>query len=181
MSQNEEVKLLNLIKTRRAVRSYKDKAVSDQDLKHILEAGHWAPTPSNVQSWRFCVVKNTGLVTIMKNISPGFPESAPIGIAVCSDQEDLRNFRGSLLDFLSVAESAVAAQNMILSAWAKGIATCPVASFSRSGVKELLSLPKHISPMLLVAIGYPESVPDAPERKDLKQITFWDGYGRKNE
>ena len=43
--------LLKLIESRKSVRKYSDKHISDEDLKKILEAGRLAPSWMNVQSW----------------------------------------------------------------------------------------------------------------------------------
>lgn len=172
----DNVDIMELIESRRSVRSFTKKGIANEDVFEILKAGVWAPTPSNVQSWRFGVVEEEGELDILKNLSPGFPESAPLGIVVCSSNKDISDFGGEELVFLRSAELAMAVQNMLLAAWDKEIGTCTVASFSEGGIAELLDLPDSIEPVLLVAVGYPETVPEPPERKDLEEITFWGSY-----
>ena len=48
--------LLNLIKTRRSVRFYQDKAVEPEKITAIMEAGRFTPTGANVQTTRYVVV-----------------------------------------------------------------------------------------------------------------------------
>ena len=50
--------MLDLIQTRKSVRQYSDKHISDEDLRKVLEAGRLAPSWMNVQSWKFIVVKS---------------------------------------------------------------------------------------------------------------------------
>ena len=50
--------LLELMKTRRSIRRYKDKDVPDELLEKIMEAGRWAPSGDNGQAWRFIVVRD---------------------------------------------------------------------------------------------------------------------------
>ena len=52
--------LLELIKSRRTVRQFdRDKAVDNQALSRILEAGTWAPyAPYHPQGWKFIALKN---------------------------------------------------------------------------------------------------------------------------
>ena len=38
------MQLLDLIKSRKSVRTYSEKEISDEDLRKILEAGHLAPS-----------------------------------------------------------------------------------------------------------------------------------------
>ena len=50
--------VLEAIKTRRSVRSYKTEAVPRDAIETIIDAGNWAPTGNNWQRWRFVVVED---------------------------------------------------------------------------------------------------------------------------
>lgn len=50
--------LLELVKARRSIRSFKPDMVSDEDIKKILEVARWAPSGMNFQPWEFIVVKD---------------------------------------------------------------------------------------------------------------------------
>ena len=50
--------LLKEIKSRRSVRKYQNRPVTEEQIREILEAGFWAPTARNKQEWRFVVVLN---------------------------------------------------------------------------------------------------------------------------
>jgi nitroreductase len=50
--------LAELMRTRRAVRKFEDRAVPDDLVREILEAGRWAPSPANLQPARFIWVKD---------------------------------------------------------------------------------------------------------------------------
>ena len=49
---------LELIKTRRSIRKYKETPVPDDYTVKILEAGRWAPSGEDAQPWRFIVIKD---------------------------------------------------------------------------------------------------------------------------
>lgn len=176
MKLGKEEIAFEFIKGRRSIRSYRDQDVPREMLTKILEAGQWAPTPSNVQSWRFIVVQGARQLETLKALSPGFPRPARAAIAVCSDHGDTQGFGESSRPILAAEEAAVAVQNMLLMAHSLGLGSCPVASFSEMGIRELLELPDHISPILLVALGFPSKHPSPPQRKDLSRITFWESY-----
>ena len=55
-------KLLELMKFRRSIRSYKIEPVPDFMIDQILEAARWCQSCSNLQPWRFIVVKNKDLI-----------------------------------------------------------------------------------------------------------------------
>ena len=176
MKSSKEEIILEVIKERRSIRSYTDEKVSREMLMKILEAGQWAPTPSNVQSWRFIVVQGAQQFRALKTLSPGFPREATTAIVVCSDQRRTKSFGETLSPILAAEEVAMAVQNMLLMAHSLNLGSCAVASFSEAGIKELLELPDEISPILLVALGFPNEHPIAPQRENLSQITSWERY-----
>lgn len=164
------------IKQRRSVRSYTDEPLPNTLLERLIEVGQWAPSPSNVQSWRFVSVAEPESISALKNLSPGFPRQATAAIVICSDDHDTQRFSGSTRGTLVAEEAAMAAQNMLLMAHAMGYGSCVVASFSQTGVATLLELPDHIRPVLVVALGIPDHQPAAPPRRPLAEITHWESY-----
>ena len=49
--------LAELLRSRRSVRRYADRAVPDEVVREALEAARWAPSPHNSQPWRFAVLR----------------------------------------------------------------------------------------------------------------------------
>ncbi len=62
--------LMDIIKGRRATRRYEEREIPKEDIKKILEAGIWALSGSNLQSWEFVVVLDKELIEKIKMISP---------------------------------------------------------------------------------------------------------------
>lgn len=52
---------LELVKTRRSIRSFKPDSVPDSYVDQIIEAARWAPSGANSQPWEFLVIKNREL------------------------------------------------------------------------------------------------------------------------
>ena len=63
--------MLDLIKSRKSVRKYSEKHISDEDLRKILEAGRVAPSWMNVQSWKFILVKSQENKDLLSKLSIG--------------------------------------------------------------------------------------------------------------
>jgi nitroreductase len=63
----------------------------------------------------------------------------------------------------------------MLEAHALGLGTCAVGSFEADALRELLDLPTHVLPMLLVAVGYPRSRPEPPQRH-IEGSYYFEGY-----
>ena len=63
--------LLDLIKSRKSVRKYSSKHISDEDLRKVLEAGRLAPSWMNVQSWKFILIKSQEMKDLLSELSVG--------------------------------------------------------------------------------------------------------------
>ena len=148
-------------------------------IEKILEAGRWAPTGSNIQPWRFVVIKNQTILEIIRKVSPGYLGATPMAIAICSDRATAEAKGGRLgRDYLTIADCSMAAENMLLAAHALGLGACPVKSFSATALKEILELPEGIELELILIIGYPDETPKAPPKHPLEKIAFLDKYGK---
>jgi nitroreductase len=175
MPSSKAETLLEVIKGRRSVRAFANKKVPRDLLTKILDAGHWAPSAYNNQSCRFLVFQDSPLLETLKPFAWGFPKQAPAAILICSDQRETQNLEGAVRETLVTEDAAMAAQNLLLMAHSLGLGACVVASFSREGVTELLSLPEHMRLVLLVAIGFPSGDPrPVPREKELSQVTVWE-------
>lgn len=54
---------LELIKSRRTTRAFKEEQIRDEELQMILEAGIWAPSGHNMQPWKFMVIQNKEIIS----------------------------------------------------------------------------------------------------------------------
>jgi len=172
--------VFDAIKGRRSVRRYKPDSVPDELIERILDAARWAPSAGNIQPWKFIVIKDKNLLELVKKVSPGYLGEAPLAILVCSDKERAYRVGGTMgRDYLSVSDCSMAVENMVLTAYALGLGTCIVKSFSRIAVKEILEIPEGIEPELLVVIGYPVQKPTPPARIPFRDMVYLNRYGEK--
>ena len=167
--------VFEVIKGRRSIRAFEDREIPDEHLRLILEAGVWAPSGSNLQPWEFILIKDKELIGKVKLISPGlFGDPAAI-VLLCVNKEVAKK-AGRLGEFMPLMDISMAAQNMMLMAYALGIGSCPVLSFNKAAIKELLDIPDHVEPALLVTFGYPKAWPQPPKRRPLEEVVHVDGY-----
>ena len=61
MSGERASDLGTLMRTRRAVRRFRAGAVPESDVREVLEAGRWAPSPANLQPTRFVRVRDAAV------------------------------------------------------------------------------------------------------------------------
>ena len=67
---------------------------------------------------------------------------------------------------------------MMLAAYSLGIGSCPIASFNKKALKELLDIPEHVDPVLMISLGYPTEWPIPPSRRPLEEVVHLNGYGK---
>jgi nitroreductase len=172
--------IFKAIKGRRSVRKYKSDSVPDEILERILDAARWAPSAGNIQPWKFIVIRDKKILELLRKVSPGYLGEAPLAVLVCSDKERESREGGQMgRDYLSISDCSMAVENMVLTAYALGLGTCIVKSFSEIAVREILEIPEGIAPELLVVIGYPAQKPTPPDRTPIREIAYLNKYGEK--
>ena len=67
--------ILNILE-RRSIRRYEDKAVSKETMAEILNAGAWAPSAMNRQTWRLTGIIDPEKVPLLLPAIPGVTRTA---------------------------------------------------------------------------------------------------------
>ncbi len=166
------------IRGRRSVRSFVDRPVERSLLEKLVEAGTWAPSGGNAQTWHFVVVTDSEQLRRIKTVSPGLLGNPPAVIAVCQDLGEAGRKGGELgAKFLAPVDAAMATQNILLAAHDAGLGTCVIGSFHKGAVARILGLPEGMEPVLLVSVGWPAEVPKPPPRK--RDVISWERHGNR--
>lgn len=145
--------VLNLFRSRRSIRKYSTKEVSNRVLLRILEAARWAPSAHNAQPWHFITVREPAVKRELaeamasrwnRDMSKnGVPEEkrdglvkksverftkAPIVVVACLTMEDMDRYpdrRRQKIEYTMAVQSVAAAvENMLLAAYAEGLGSC---------------------------------------------------------
>ncbi|NIQ32441.1 MAG: nitroreductase family protein [Nitrososphaeria archaeon] len=156
--------LVKAIKERRSVRRYKTDAVAMEKLQMLVEAARWAPSAGNSQPWRFLLITDKGMLNKIKMVCPGWLKEAPALVIMCIDCK--RDTDWSYFDV------GAAMQNVLLYAHSLGLGCCPIGSFVVPALIDLLELPDHLEPVLLITVGYPDEELLPPPRLSLDELIF---------
>lgn len=164
---------LDAILSRRSVRSFPPERVAAVQLRQLLEAARWAPTPANLQLRRFVVAQSPELIGRLADATLAQPyvATAPLVIAVCANCAAATAAVGALGTSLATQEAAAAIQNILLAAHDLGLAGCWVGLIDVEKVARLLDCPADLRPVALVALGYAEAQPPTPTRLGVEEIT----------
>ncbi len=185
------------IKGRRSIRHYKPDPLDDKTVQAVLEAAHWAPSWSNLQCWRFIVVRDParksrladtlGKVTVenelVENAAAAAIRQAPVLIVVCAELSGAgyRPDGTAATDkgqYWYMFDVALAMQNLTLAAHALGLGTVIVGSFDSAEAGQLLSVPAGLTVVTMTPLGVPGHRGQVSPRKALDEVLFREQYGK---
>jgi len=169
--------LMELIETRRSIRSYKDQEIEEDKLNYVLQAFRKAPSAKNLQPWKLVVIKNKKIlrdIAIACN-NQTFMEEAPVIIAACAKEEEAYGTMGGYMNSYPI-DIAIALEHLILAATEKGLGTCWIGAFKEQLVKDILGVPDNVKVVALTPLGYPAREASVRGRKPLTEIVSYDKY-----
>ncbi|RKY64962.1 MAG: nitroreductase [Candidatus Latescibacterota bacterium] len=168
--------VMTAIRSRRSIRSYQDRPVEQEKLDLVLEAGRLAPSASNLQEWKFIVVRDKETRKRLAQAAHGqrFVGEAAAVIVACATVTDHMMPCGQLSYPIDLA---IALDHMTLKAVEEGLGTCWIGAFSEDEVKEILGIPKQIRVVALLPIGYPQYVPSPTPRKSKEEVYWYEKWG----
>lgn len=158
---------MELAKRRCSVRAYEDREVEPEKLERILEAARIAPTAKNLQPVKLLAVQSgEGLEKVGKaaNIY-----GAPLAIIVCADHQRAwtRPFDGKRSTDI---DASILTDHMMLEATELGLGSVWICFFKPDVLREEFSLPEHLEPVNILAVGYASGAPASPDRHDKARV-----------
>jgi len=164
--------MLDLIKTRRSIRSFVDREVPGELVELILEAGRWAPSGMNNQPWRFAVIRDNGLKDMVSGLTryAKIVRGANVLIAVYLDKAQSYNHTKD------VQSVGACIQNMLLAIHSLGLGGVWLGEILKSDkeLKIILEAPDAYELMAVIALGYPsEPIIAKAQRKELSELVFF--------
>lgn len=158
---------MELAKRRCSVRAYEDRKVEPEKLEQILEAARIAPTAKNLQPMKLLAVQSgEGLEKVGKaaNIY-----GAPLAIIVCADHQRAwtRPFDSKRSTDI---DASILTDHMMLEATELGLGSVWICFFKPDVLREEFSLPEHLEPVNILAVGYASGAPASPDRHDKTRV-----------
>lgn len=151
---------LQLCADRYSVRSFAPGPIPDEILDQILEAGRLAPTAMNLQPQRIYVLRSEDALCRLRAVKKCY--GADTVLLICGDTEAACN-RPKVDHCMAEMDCTIATTQMMLAATALGVGSCWICAFDNAAVAETFDLPAHVTPFILLALGYPaEDAAPAP-------------------
>ena len=163
----------------RVVRRFEDRPLADEDLNAIIAAGRRAGSSKNQQRWAFVVITERDRLRALSAVGAFAVHLAGAAAAIALVTPDPRAPRAPLSILWDLG---LASQNMILTAWGRGVGSCPATVYDQALVRELLELPAGMACEYLLSFGYPADPTDLTRplksggRRELEGIVHREGW-----
>lgn len=167
---------IDISKKRITVRQFNARAVEQEKLDKILEAGRFAPTAVNYQPQRIIVLNTPETLAKVKAFCTfGYDKKYIDLTKECEDQENKKNvyyYGAPLVLFVcydktacwnhpqngessGVTDATIVATHMMLEAASIDLGTVWISYFDKNKAKEMLAVPDEWEPHCMIYIGYP--------------------------
>ena len=166
--------VFDVVKTKRAVRSFTDDPLPDEVAARILQAGRLSGSAKNTQPWHFIAVRNCETLAALSACGAfaGHMAGAALGVALVTEDPFYR---------LTVSfDLGRATQNMMLTAWEMGVCSVMATIYQPDQARDILGVPPEFTIPWCISFGYPAVPVDRPPRKSGRlpadEVIHWDTW-----
>lgn len=188
--------------------------VPDEVLSRIITAAHYAPSVGFMQPWNFLVVRSD---EIKRKVHAAFAEAhaeaaemfegdkratykmlklegiveSPVGICITCDRERAGPVvvGRTHMKTMDLYSSVCAVQNLWLAARAEGLGVGWVSIFNQPALQAALGIPKGITPIAYLCVGYVSHFFAKPEletagwlpRLPIEDLVYFDQWGNSDD
>jgi nitroreductase len=177
------MQLDHAIRERRAIRNFLDQRVARGTIERLIHAAVQAPSAVNKQPWLFTVIREARLLEVIS------AQAKKHLIALINSGDAPQDFRAILSDpdfhilyhapalivisalkddVWAKEDAALAAQNLMLTAYAEGLGTCWVGFAQRwletNDGRKTIDVPEYYLPVAPLIVGHPKGAAAAVPR-----------------
>jgi nitroreductase len=164
------------IRTKRAIRQFKEDSLSDELVHIILNAGRRSQSSKNSQPWQFIAIREKGILKALSATGTyaGHLVGAALGVAILTPYPDDK--------FQTLFDAGQAAAYMQLAAWELGVGSCLASIYEPDRAREILGFPSEWQVRICISFGFPmdekliSTTPKKGGRKPFDEVVHWDKW-----
>lgn len=184
--------VIDTIMNHRSIRKFEEKALSEDQIRTIVECAQAASTSSFIQAYSIIGVKDKERKQLLAEIAGHQTYVAKNGhfFVFCADlhrhhvlsQMEDREITTSLQStekfMVATIDAALAAQNAVIAAESMGLGACYIGGLRNNleDVCQVLKIPERVIPLFGIAVGYPSQEPGKKPRLPFEHIYHEDEY-----
>jgi nitroreductase len=176
--------------SRRTIRKYSDRDITEDELNYILKAATRASTTGNMQVYSIVVTRDKAMKELLApaHFNQKMVAQAPVMLTFCADfnrfnkwcrQRKAEPGYDNFLSFVTAAiDAIIVAQTACMAAESKGMGICYLgtATYMADKIIDILHLPAGVVPVTAVTIGWPDETPEQPDRLALEAVVHREVY-----
>jgi nitroreductase len=170
------MQVFEAIRTKRAIRQFKDQPLPEEVVKDILYAGRRAQSSKNSQPWHFIGIRDKDRLQALSQCGhfAGHLAGAALGVAIVTPDPDQR--------FSIMFDAGQAAAYMQLAAWNHGVGSCLATIYDPDKVRDLLGFPEDLHIRIAISFGYPleeakiTQPPQSGGRRSADEVVHWETW-----
>lgn len=164
------------IRTKRAVRKFKDEPLPEEVVRAILNAGRRSQSSKNEQAWQFIAIRDKAILKALSECGTwaGHLAGAALGVAILTPDPTAK--------FQTMFDAGQAAAFMQLAAWELGVGSTPASIYEFEKAREILGFPPQWHLRIALSFGYPaeeeklSAPPKKGGRRTLEEVVHWDRW-----
>lgn len=180
----------DILKQRRTIRKYKTTDVPQSLLNRLLQTAAQASTTGNMQLYSVIVTRDEAKKRALAPAHFNQPmiTAAPVVLTFCADFNrfvkwcEFRNAKPGYDNFQSFLAAALDAviftQQFCTAAEMEGFGICYIGTttYNPDMIIKALNLPKLVMPVTTITVGYPDEMPQQPDRLPAEAYIHEESY-----
>jgi FMN reductase (NADPH) len=183
---------ITTILNHRSIRHFKDKPLSDDQIRTIVASAQAASTSSFIQAYSIIGIKEKDKKRKLAEIAGNQEYVAQNGhlFVFCADlsrheiigETEGKNVLPSIEStekfMVALIDASLAAQNAAIASESMGLGICYIGGIRNNlqAVKDLLKTPERVIPLFGITVGYPERINDQKPRLPLEHVYHEEEY-----
>lgn len=173
--------LFEAIENRRTIRGFSKAPVEFDKISLILQAATQAPSPGNLQNWRFIVITDKEKIKSMPDYCNDqlWIAEAPVVLIVCGLPEwAIDRFGEEKGKEFTMQGVSAAIENMLLAAHSLELGAAWVGLFDKESLRDKFEIPEDVTPFAIIPIGYPNYDLTEKDLKPIESLVYFHNYGQ---
>lgn len=168
--------VLDAIRTKRAVRKFRDEPLPEDVVRTILNAGRRSQSSKNEQAWQFIAIRDKPTLKALSECGTwaGHLAGAALGVAILTPDPTAK--------FQTMFDAGQAAAFMQLAAWELGVGSVPASIYEFEKARLILGFPPQWHLRIALSFGYPleeeklSAPPKKGGRRPLEEVVHWERW-----
>lgn len=160
----------DVVKERKSVREYSDKAVEKGLIEKIIDAGRVAATARNEQPWEFIVTRDKEILKKICDMCPNGPFIKDAFYLIAVFSKDTKYY---------LEDCSAATQNMLLAIESLGLGGCWIAGDKKDyieDVRKIFNVPEGCRLVSMITVGYPKKAQGPKPKRSIKEVLHWEKW-----